>query len=605
MYFPKPEKRKMKPILHANELLHKRIEKCIIDDESLRVENACLLKYFPKYYKTLYLPIDGLSQAVKSKAKKLKIVRHCYLSQPLTKLLQSSRKTLKSLPEIHYDYAECVFWRDFPNVKTFQLEKTGTYYFQYSPKLDKFSGFYQPLWKGSRIENLEAGCCDQSDLFRIKEINKSKQFFSCLKRLQLYLDMSRCQESFEEILVELFQNQNFLRHVTHCNYFSNRQYDWKLIQSIINCCPQLSFLSVVNEIKEEFCLDLSYLLNLPVLDVQVKNLKNFAEKINFPSFLKKVTMDIVDDEISEVFDSQDSEDGVVTLEDQDARDFVSFEKYKVLSGFFEKWRKMDKLLILNLSISYLSKTDILRNFVLPLLNAVPQLEIFNFSSLYEDRFAPQAKKTLDLGVLFSGIGSLKCLKRCRISTGPFINGVFSGLQNLQKSNFLANLSSLVINVKFDPNFGFKDFLKRLLNNDNFKSENNLAVSKNLKFLQVCVSSAEDFVRILNLMHSVSHIKNLQIELQIYLIVWCFEDISSNFRYPINVAKNIQTTAHIYFQSFEVREWASEHEEYFKRIFGQLEFTVNKALKYEFDIDSFYPQNLNRNVFMESKLREVL
>ena len=394
----------MKPILYPQAFLEKKIQrKCEISET--RSKFVCLMKYSPKYYKSLELHSETLSRSTQLRVKQLKIIKKvdcnrisCNDEKSLKKLFQGCRKTLKHMPS-NDGWHNLHFCMNFPRVDTINLWSTRLYEFPnrsidgntWSRRIlnNDYEGreldsqfFWMHIkrshgyfWSGHRfVENLEALCEYYSDLIIIKKLNDSGRFLSSLKVLKLTVNCSKT-----DLLIHLMKNTNFLRHVTYLRIESfELSTSQDLVQSIINCCLQCSFLSLREEQElplGEFpqSLNLSSLHNLQGLEIAVANYWTCFKSIDFVPSIQEVRLTLFESEdnnsLGETFDFQDVDD-----RDQDKR---VLERYKVLGSFFERWRKLSNLKVLHLKLWPFSKMNILmKNFIFPLLREKSQLETF-------------------------------------------------------------------------------------------------------------------------------------------------------------------------------------------------------------------------------------
>jgi len=625
MFDSSSEEKKFKPNFFSDKFLQEKIRRKLCCDR-LEANSVCLLKYFPKYYEHLAFSKENLPRAVESKARQLKVVRHCDAydtpendEKTFKKLFQINRKTLKSIPAIG-DSSK--LWTYFPRVKTINLEKQGwilrDFYQHQSMCGDKsiqkcIESSFGYFWNGCRfVENLEVAPCHDLDLVLIKKIDSSKRFLSFLKRVELEIHPANNNiQTIRNLLMGLMENKDFLRHVTHVRMkrFYETRPDWEVIQSLINCCPQTCFLSfptgernreILNRPDQGFCFNLSCLQNLRVLEITVSHFKTFINAIHFPQSLQKITLSFLDheqsDNLKEFFDHQEREDDE-KIEDQDARDWESFEKSKMLSNFFEKWRKLENLRVLNLTLCAFSETDTLMiNLILPMLRTIPRLKTFHYQFFRHHQSQEISDRSFDLGVFFSGIETLLSLQHVKIKTDFFHNCVLSGRWNPKK---LSPLSSLEINAKIHSQFDLKQFLKGFLGANDPELNKHLA-QKTLRLPKLYLFCVRDFIRLLNLMHSVSYFKNFQAHLQVSLVVESIEEMYSHFKYPIYVASNTHLTVAIFIKNFEFRRLTQEEEQYFQRVFGQLQFTVKDANKHYCFVGLFDPDSDSHRILMESK-----
>jgi len=656
MFSLKPEQKKIEPIVFLDQFLCEKIQRKSTYG-SQEASHVSLSKYFPKYYKHLSLSSENLAGAIQSKVKRLKIVRSCYDSAYLKdgdektfkKFFRTNRKTLKDVPmsgdyDVVQSFPLCTY---FPRVKAINLENQ--YWglrkaYQRNPMSlgksiqKRIYRSFGDFWSGCRfVESLKVGVYYDLDIVIIKKIDSSKRFLSFLKKLELEI-LVRPQNS-RKILIELIENKNFLRHVTHLKVgdFEEKRLDWKLFQSLISSCPRLYFLSFPTGsrdrrsgpyqsfLNKDFCLDLGCLENLQVLEMDVKHFKTFINGVQFPPFLREMTLRISDheesDSLKEFFDRQDDQDeaadymlldedqdeessekcqddmvGYMLLdEDQNERNWESSEKSRMLGEFFEKWKKLENLRVLNLTLDSLSDMDTLvKNFLLPLLRAIPNLETFNYEFLSQ-----QSRWSFDLEAFFSGIEPLRSLRHLRIHTDVRHNCVFSGLCPPQKLSSLSKLSSIEIDVKIHSRFDLKQFLDGFLGAHNPE----LKIKKSLKLPRLYLFRVQDFIRFLDLMHSVSDFKDFQAHLQIALVVERMSEIPSNFQNPIVVTSNIMLVVNIFIKDFESTILTQEQEQYFQMVFGQLQFTVKKADPSECEVRLFDSGCRSHREVMKNKLTQ--
>jgi len=613
MFNSKPERLKMMPILFPETFLRQEESDLFHSPEVLDGENAWLLKYFPKYYKLLNLRGFRISRAVRSKVEKLKVVRDChgyYLFDDFKKLLRSSRKTLSRVPvRIFYEgnyqhFSSCLY---FPKVKALDLtEDCGQEYSHRKemhptrPIPKKIYASYGHFWGGNRfVESLELALYDDFDLILLKKIGDSTRFLSCLKGVKLLIKAST------NTLIELLKNKNLLKHITHFTItrYTQHEIDWRLIQSLIDCCPQLYSLSLPTVRRccqggpdLNFCLDLSSFQNLQALKITVDHIRIFLNGIDFPPSLREMTLDIVDSEklndFSDIFEIQQDNQGDGTIEDQDAKEWMSFVKHDILSNFFEKCKKLSKLQVLNLKFNICYQMDVFKHFLLPLLRTVPQLETFNFTSDH----TPSEEQLFDLEFFFSEIQFLHSLKHLGIISRYRNQWIFSGAEDHQKLRSVSNLSSFEISgVKASSSFNLKKFLSAFLDSNN----TNRVARKSLKFDKLNIFSSQDLIKILNLMRSVAHFPNLQIELQIYLTVENIDDLFSNFPYPIYVASNTRLKVEFFLKHFQGEKLTNEQKQDLKMRFGQFHFTLCAASDNKYVSNHKFLLESNNKLFDDS------
>lgn len=342
--------------------------------------------------------------------------------------------------------------------------------------------------------------------------------------------------------------------------------------------------------NKDFCLDLRGLQNLRVLKMDINHFRTFMNGVDFPASLRKISLGLIDheqpDSLKEIFHHR---------EDRDGRDLVSSENSKILSSFFEKWKKLKDLKVLDLCFHIFSEADpLLKNFILPLLRATPKLETFNCRFLSRNKKMLQAySMSFDLEAFLYGIKPLQSLKTIKIDADKHYNCLFTGLASPPQQFFcLPNLSSIELDIKINSDFDFKKFFNVFLCIDNPETMKNSFLNKQIKLPRIYLFCVEDFIRFLDSIHLFSHFESLQAHFQTYLIVENIDDIYSNFKSPIGGVRNVCLAVNIYLKSFEAGELTQEQEQFFRIVFGRLKFSVNKANKLKSDLSLFFPDDFH-------------
>jgi len=574
MFDSKSEKAKMKPIIYHPGFRRSSItslESPFI--KKLVIENSDLLKYFPKYCRELEFLEDCFPRSIKSRLKKLKVLRQIFICKEpycdekfIKELLKNCRKTLTSLPTTGFKCLSlCTF---FPRVKTIeldldeQIQEMEDLEEEDDPKeiqkrIYSSSGYF---WSANRfVKQLSIYSVSSYNMIILKKLDSSKRFLSSVKTIELHLD-----SSMREALIELLTLKNLLRHATYLEISSqfDEEIDWKLVQSLINCCSRIYDLSISTEEsfkQKDFRLDLSSLGNLQGFYMRgMESFRSALKKIDFPSSIKKISLSVEDSK-----QPKNSKKALDCQEDgrKDGIDWKSFEK----------WKKLGNLKTLELEMWISSKEDTMRDFFLPLLKEIPQLETFR-CLIRPPRYGnKKEKKPFNLDLFFSAIESLqlKHLKVC-LYYGR-IPCKFSGSVSLPKSVCLSKLSSIEINMGIYSHFDLKKFLDEFLFIDDTESE--MAEKKTLIIRELTISCVKDFFRLLQLMDSISKFKNLQIDINILFIVQDLKSIFSNFHYPIHVSSNTMLSVKIFLKNFEDSMWTPEVRRHFQMIFRQIEFAV--------------------------------
>jgi len=392
----------------------------------------------------------------------------------LKRSFQNNRKTLKSLPVISVPdgggsfqyFPLCMY---FSRINTLDLEKQLLFYGDLQPMSKIFRSF-ERLLNGSRfVENLRVLCQKGSDsMMIIKKLDGSRRLLSSLKTLELQITGNMGIYESRDLLMELIRYKEFLRHVTHLKIGeiesgNEMRFEWEIVQFLISFCPQIRCLwfsqgqvgvddRYDENLNQEFWLDLNCLEHLQILEIEVTDLKAFMNGIEFPSSHKEVILKIEgaagSNSLKELFN--EGSDVIVNQEEQDLRDWQSFENHKILSNFFNKWKKQKNLKVLSLYLWAVLDVDLfVKKFVFPLLGAIPQLETFGWML----RSREINSKPFDLEEFLFGIGSLHPLKNLEIETDRKYDCLFSGRKCL---NF-PSLSSIEVEVDVSSNFNLEKF----------------------------------------------------------------------------------------------------------------------------------------------------
>jgi len=578
MFNKKPARTRMKPLLYpSEEFLNSKIirNQAHIDEDQ---NNLCLLKYFPKYYKDLRV-YDRWNNPVpfnvQSKVRRVKILKRFQCVYPngndkkiLKKLFQTNRKTLKSLPRcinggFYFQIPGLNLY--FPRINSINLSDLVYFQEDHQRKIMKDLVYRGCGYLGHAnrfIRHLEISVIlDNHWIVILKRLNKQKAFFSSLKTFSVRLKAKK--EVSRDLMVNLGENKDVLRAITHLNMIYCKNYDqWDLIQSIISSCDRLVFLSFGDQYENasdsKFLLDLSGLKNLKVLEFTIHNLKIFIERIRFPSSVSKIefVLGTGDQNFREFIDPQIPD---IRMNYQDIKEWEYFKKHKVMLSLFDKLRQLKNLKVLKLTVPKMLKTHILfTNFIFPLLRTTPQLETLDCQiRIPSNHNGNKIIEDFDLNVFFKGIESLRSLQHLKIENN---SGDF--LYNPQKTLFPPNLASIEFVGTISSGFSIQKFFKALF-------QNKEKISKNVKLSQIQLSCAQDLIVLLNSLHSVSHLKTSKIQLEVELYITDFSELVSNFPYPLYLARNTELKLRIIL-SENATSLGREDREYLDRVFGQLQ-----------------------------------
>ncbi len=530
----------MKPVLHPQTFLEKKIQRKHWDVSDAKSKFVCLMKYFPKYYKNIeLLDKNPLSRPVQSRIKQLKIIKKSYCSmisdsdeKTLKRLFRGCRKTLKSVPS--FGWQSLRLSQYFPRVET--IEIWWYRFYGISEKDEEMNTWsrrileedcedreltsrmlwkgikrsYGYFWSGNRfVENVKILCRSYFSLMIIKKLNDSKRFLASLKTLELMIDYE-CEEE-NNILTLLVKNTNFLQHVTSLkiNTFSK---NLQLLQPLINCCLQCSSLSLQGVYGAIQSLNLNYHQNLQALAIKFEDFWTLMDRNEIPSSLREVSL--------------------LTVITEDM-------KYDNLGNFFEKWKRYNNLKVLNLKFQDYSKINLLmETFILPLLKEKVQLETFNchFGFLHVD----SDQRLFDLDVFFEGIKSLRSLKNLSLTcwkpnypSNPRISFIYGGQQSL----LLPNFSSLHLCAESSPKFNVSKFFRGIFHN--MESRPKIEETSVVRLSKIRLRSPQELVKLVNLLNQASEFKTLQIFLEIEFYIESIDEISPTFRLPLSIPNNTQ------------------------------------------------------------------
>ena len=392
------------------------------------------------------------------------------------------------------------------------------------------------------------------------------------------------------MLVSLTKNKDFLGRVTDLS-LDNFRYLLKykeLFEAFLTCCPRLDSLSIKIDVGNidhnpafspyvDSLTPINFsqsLHNLKYLHLKVNYLRAFINGIDLPISVETIAFEVNAQysiyEFYEILDSQDIYEG----DDQDQREWESFENSKILLRFFEKWRKLINLKVLRWHWRIGSKMNlIVQSFFLPLLRAIPHLESFSCYFQPGHGNIGQEDRVFELDTFLQGIQSLSSLKHLTISEA--YGRAFFVRYNPQKAAFPVNLSSIEVEAKSSPEFNIQKFFKAFIKNMDSEIDN---VKKNVSLYRIRMYCAQDSINLLNLLHSISRFKTASVDLEVDLFVQEIDEIVSTFQYPIYLASNTRLTLNIILPWDSATLIQEEDKEHIRMVFGQMEFAVYKTKK---------------------------
>ena len=588
MFFPKPQENKIKPTLYPDPFLIQKFQRDS-DSKDPNVHNACLLKYFPKYYRNLEISLTAHPQSVQHKVRLVKVIHHFHCpdidkfpeDKTLKRLLRTCRKTLKSLPT-YQNYSSRHLQRRnlslyFPHITSRDLSYNQCFKGDHhlgvlTRSVEKyFYRSYGYFWDGNRlVKKLKITNQDLYYWVMLKKLGESKRFLRSLKTLQLCVSGFRERSMVRRSLGEFLKNKEVLEYVTHLKFGDSEEIAcfWQLMESLINSCERLSFLSLPIGLPKEqsigFSLNFCRLENLQVLELKVNSLATFISGVELPQSLRKITFQVTNyQSICDLLDTFSGEDGSSRF---------SLDRYKTQQTFFDIWKKLQNLKVLKLILPVFAKVDnIFKSLVVPLLKAIPQLEtfIYKWSRYYFDQTSLQ----LDLDVLLEGIEPLRSLKKLKIL--PDSNEVESTLTviyNPQRVYFLPHVTSIKISAGISEDFNLKKFLNTLFFNVKLKAPD---MNKIIKLSSLRISCLKQFIKALQILHVVSQLKTVRFEMKIDIFEQTLSALMENFRYPIYIPKNLLLTVGVKLIGSIIPLYLIEEKvQHLRMVFGQFSLTIS-------------------------------
>jgi len=209
-----------------------------------------------------------------------------------------------------------------------------------------------------------------------------------------------------------------------------------------------------------------------------------------------------------------------------------------------------------------------KNFVVPLLKAIPQLETFGFKW-----FNSYYCSSLNLDVLLEGIEPLRSYRNLKISPDSSLSKSSLVVNyNPQKVYFLPHVTSIKIDAAIAENFDLKKFISAILYNVKLKVPE---MNKTVKLSSLKISCAKQFIKTLQTLHVVSELKTVKFEMEIELINQTLPSLMESFLYPIYIAKNLLLTVNIKLVDSTSPIYLTEGlKQYLRGIFGQMDFTIS-------------------------------
>jgi len=252
----------------------------------------------------------------------------------------------------------------------------------------------------------------------------------------------------------------------------------------------------------------------------------------------------------------------------------------MLPGFFKKVSKMAQLNTLELNMRlFTSANDVLNVFIVPMLQAVPTLEKFEWN-FYQSRWKSSQFNPLDLSIFLNSISSLNNLQSLEISH-PVEDEVKlienRGLvitfnpQIHEKFSF-PNVNSVNIDALISEDFDFRAFFMA------FSESSSQAKLKEIALGKIQISSAQSFIKLLKVFKEVEQLQRLRISLNIVLNLKGWEDIDKNFQETILPAKNVSITLRVYVSTTNRFSSTAKRILDLQKVFGKMRFSVTLVTK---------------------------
>jgi len=537
-----------------------------------RVPEAVLLKYYPKYCRSLYFNCIPKSRAVLSRIKQMKIIENIELKgrseekksaiKKMKQLLRNKRKTVRSLPLVHCDLVNAFpinMCSSFPRIQNLKILPLYSLYFNRekcfsSPSLErKTLKFYGYFWVTLRsVQHLVLSNLSYNLWLLLPRLQSSKRFLASLKsfRLEVGIPFSTVQKNIPLFTLQiLLRNQDLLRYVTHLKFKGFREFHYygTQVKSVLDYCSSLISLSFPvrkdfnrPDIKHLSLAPLQSFQNVRVLTVRADDNWSFIEAFEFPSSLQKLVLRL-ENQFSwfKVWYALYTQVGDDPIDEDTIR---SYEEYQVLLSFFEKFKALTLLTSLNLSMPlFVIVNEMMDNFILPILRAIPNLENFECQFSLVGR---EINNHFNMSTFLDGIAPLEQLRSFKIfqEKDREKNSIESGdlviTFNPTKSYDLPNIIAVHIETWISEGFNFKRFL-RMFSTD----------LKEITLTKIYLSSIQSFLQTLKTLNKSRHLPLARINLSIALWLDDFSDLKQ-LPYPLITVKNIFIALDIVISAFE-------------------------------------------------------
>ena len=555
-----------------------------------KTTEAALLKYYPKYCRSLRFDDKEKRRSVISRIRQVKTVekflydfgwnssnKKYIIRKEVKHLFRNKRKSLRSLPIINSGDTGpfqrivervimdlCPY---FPNIQTLRVFPQQLLHNQpeNDPTLEyierKMMKSYGYFWCTLRsVQHLVISTSAPNFWIILPQLQSAKNFLSSLKSFRLEVGPLDHYDDYHAddrkhpprfLFQILLQNQELLKYVTHLKFSRSLEkfhYYGYQVKSIIDCCSSLTFLSFPIESEfystsRNFSGSKAYLTLAPlqslqtvrVLTLTVKDIWSFIEAFEFPLLLSKLTLHLYKDySWRNVWNDLYPERGDNPADETAIK---SYEKYNALVNFFGKFKRLAHLTSLGLNMPLFTEaSDIMNNFILPLAKSIPNLENFE-CQLYQGYCS---SSPFDISIFLDGIASLEQLKSFKMFQR--LSGQKSSIRygdwvmtfDPLKSYHFPNLTSVYIDTWIHEYFNFKKFFKI------FSTE-----LKEITLAKVHLSSIHSFTRLLRFFSNFEQIPSAKINITITLCLDSFDGLGFLGAYRFTLPKNVAITTNIY------------------------------------------------------------
>jgi len=345
---------------------------------------ACLLKYFPKYYKKLQIPTKYPRWPVFRKLKDVKIIHHlkitCYKSFHFLKiLLQNKRRQMEYIPVFNALRAlEMAMY--LPRIKTLDLSSNIPLKWTDELLLLTREKDFRNLKKKRTLQLLKRFWIYWRHLKHvrmnprnpnvwnaIRKLNKNKQILSFFETFTLIFPSKEEPEliPMNATFVMLLKNLSFLSCITHLSFEDKNCYSTEKLQGhILQLCSRVTHLTVklsacnlVPVLTSQNILPtLKALRNLKIMLLKIHDSRPFLQKIEFPESLEKIILH---------FKNVDSrlEKALLIEQTSDTKPI----EMKPFQRFLDAWSKQANLRILEIDFDVNFLSESVQKFFLPSL----------------------------------------------------------------------------------------------------------------------------------------------------------------------------------------------------------------------------------------------